>query len=99
MSQIRTPDQRLRVFVSSILVELAAEAAGSVERLGGQDEPLWTGVALMSLGGLETVVGHYDDADRDLTEARELAERFDNDWLAAASRVQLGQLALARGSL
>jgi hypothetical protein len=53
----------------------------------------------MSLGALETVVGRHDDADRDLTETRELGERFDNDWLAAASRIQLGQLALARSSL
>jgi ATP/maltotriose-dependent transcriptional regulator MalT len=75
------------------------EAAGSVERLRGQDEPLWTAVAVLSLGGLEAGVGRYDDAERHLTETRELGERFDNDWLAAASRIQLGQLALARGAL
>ena len=32
-------------------------------------------------------VGRYDDALRHLTEARDLAERFDNAWLAAGSRV------------
>ena len=34
-----------------------------------------------------------------LGTVRDLAERFDNDWLAAASRVRLGLLAIARGSL
>ena len=42
-------------------------------------------------------VGRYDDALRHLTEARDLAERFDNPWLAAASRVYLGTLAVAQG--
>ena len=32
-----------------------------------------------------------------LTEVRDLAERFDNPWLAAISRVYLGTLALVRG--
>lgn len=63
------------------------------------NEPLWTGVVLMSLGALETATGRCDDADHHLTDARDLAERFDSDWLAAASRIQLGLLALARGSL
>jgi hypothetical protein len=75
------------------------EAAASLERFRRQDEPLWTGVALMSMGALETAVGRYDDADRHLTEGRDLAQRFDSQWLASSSRIQLGLLALARGSL
>ena len=75
------------------------EASRSLEKLRAQDEPLWTAVALMSLGGLETVIGRYADADRHLTETRELAERFDSDWLAASSRIRLGLAALARGSV
>jgi predicted ATPase len=75
------------------------EASASLEKLRGQDEPLWTAMALLTVGSLEAALGHYDDADRHLTETRDLAERFDNDWLAGASRVRLGLLALARGLL
>jgi ATP/maltotriose-dependent transcriptional regulator MalT len=42
-------------------------------------------------------VGRHDDALRHLTEARELAERFDNPSLDSASRVYLGNLAVAQG--
>ncbi len=42
-------------------------------------------------------MGRYDDAQRHLTEARDLAERFDNSGLSAWSQEQLGTLALARG--
>ena len=42
-------------------------------------------------------VGRYDDALRHLTEMRDLAERLDNPWLAAVSRVYLGTLAVAQG--
>jgi predicted ATPase len=75
------------------------EASVSLEKLRGQDEPLWTAIALMSVGGLEMAVGRFDDAGRHLTETRDLAERFDNDWLKGASRVRLGILELARGRL
>ena len=44
-------------------------------------------------------VGRYDDALRHLTEMRDLAERLDNPWLAAVSRVYLGTLAVAQGRL
>ena len=50
------------------------EAAGSLEELRGQDEPLWTAAALITLGSLETAAGRYDDALRHLREARDLAE-------------------------
>jgi tetratricopeptide (TPR) repeat protein len=44
-------------------------------------------------------LGRYDDALRDLREARDLAERVGGDWLAAGARVQLGILDVVRGSL
>jgi ATP/maltotriose-dependent transcriptional regulator MalT len=53
----------------------------------------------MSVGGLETAVGRYDDAERHLTETYRLAERFDSEWLTTASRIRLGLLSVARGSL
>ena len=44
-------------------------------------------------------MGHHDDAQRHLREARDLGERFDHAWLAAWSRVLLGTLAVVRGQL
>jgi predicted ATPase len=76
-----------------------SEASASLEKLRGQDEPLWTALALLSIGSLEAAVGRYDDADRHLTETRDLAGQFDYGWLAGACRVRLGFLAMARGSL
>jgi ATP/maltotriose-dependent transcriptional regulator MalT len=73
------------------------EASAGLEQLRGQDEPLWTALAVFTAGTIETAVGRYEDALRHLTEMRDLAERFDNPWLAAVSRVYLGTLAVARG--
>jgi len=75
------------------------EASVSLAKLRDQDEPLWTAMALLSVGSLEIAVSRFDDAALHLIETRDLAERFDNDWLAGASRVRLGLLALARGRL
>ncbi len=75
------------------------ETLASLEEFRGQDEPYWTAVAVASAGYVEMAVGRHDDALRRLTEARELAERLDNAWLAAWSRVQLGILAVVRGRL
>jgi ATP/maltotriose-dependent transcriptional regulator MalT len=75
------------------------QALVSLEQLRGQDEPFWTAAAVFTAGFVETVVGRYDDALGHLREARDLAERFDNVWLAAWSRMQLGTLALVRGRL
>jgi predicted ATPase len=72
-------------------------ASVSLAELRGQDEPLWTTLALVTVGSLETALGRYDDALRHLTEVRDRAERFGNAWLTAASRVQLGTLAVMRG--
>ena len=58
---------------------------------------VWTTSAGLTLGSIETTLGRYDDALGHLTEARELAERFGNAWLAALSRVFLATQALVRG--
>ena len=73
------------------------EASASLGELRGQDEPVWTTSAGLTLGSIETTLGRYDDALGHLTEARELAERFGNAWLAALSRVFLATQALVRG--
>jgi tetratricopeptide (TPR) repeat protein len=75
------------------------EATASLEELGGQDEPVFTAMAEFAVGSLEMALGRYDDALRHLGEARGLAERPGGDWLLAASPVQLGILAVLRGSL
>jgi predicted ATPase len=84
-------------FVVNDFDRAVREASVSLEKLRRQDEPLWTAMALLSLGSLEIAVGRFEEAARDLTETQDLAERFDNDWLKGASRVRLGFLALARG--
>jgi tetratricopeptide (TPR) repeat protein len=73
------------------------EASASLGELRGQDEPVWTTSAGLTLGSIETTIGRYDDALGHLTEARELAERSGNPWLAALSRVFLATQALAQG--
>jgi predicted ATPase len=75
------------------------EATVSLEELRGQDEPVFTAMAAFTAGSLETALGRYDDALRHLREARDLAGRPGEDWLAAGSRVQLGIVAVLRGSL
>jgi predicted ATPase len=72
-------------------------ALASLEQLRGQDEPFWTALAVYTAGLAELTTGRYDDALRHLTEMRDLADRLDNPWLAAISRVYLGTLAVAQG--
>jgi tetratricopeptide (TPR) repeat protein len=74
-------------------------ALASLEQLRGQDEPLWTTLAVSTAGIVETTVGRHDDAQRHLLEARDLGKRFEDAWMAAWSRVQLGTLAVVRGRL
>ncbi len=73
------------------------EASASLRELRGQDAPVWTASAGLTLGSVERTVGRYDDALHHLTEVRDLAERFDNLWMASMSLVGLGTLALVRG--
>jgi predicted ATPase len=75
------------------------EASQSLEKLFDQDEPIWTAVALLTVGSLESAVGRYDDADGHLTQVRDLAERSDDAWLAVSARVGLAVVALMRGRL
>ena len=75
------------------------EVTVALEQLRGQNEPVYTAIAAFTAGSLETALGRYDDAARHLREARDLAERVAGAWLAAASRMQLGILAVLRGSL
>ena len=75
------------------------EVTVSLEELRGQDEPVYTAMAASTDGHLETTLGRYDEAQRHLHEARDLAERYGADWLLAASPVQLGILAVLRGRL
>ena len=75
------------------------EAAASLEELRGQDEPAFTAMAAFTAGSMDLALGRYDDALGHLLEARDLAERSGGDWLAAGSRVQLGIMAVLRGSL
>ena len=92
--------QLVMAWTAGIVADFDGDLRGalvSLEQLRGQDEPFWTAVAAYSAGLVEMTVGRHDDALRHLTEARDLAERFDNPWLASASRVYLGTLAVAQG--
>jgi tetratricopeptide (TPR) repeat protein len=73
------------------------EASASLAGLRGQDEPVWTALAGLTLGGLETALGRYDDAQGHLAEMRDLTKQFGDAWPVAMSRVYLGILALAQG--
>jgi predicted ATPase len=75
------------------------EATVSLEELRGQDEPVFTAIAVFTAGSLEMALGRYDDALRHLREARDLADVCGGDWFASGSRVQLGILAVLRGRL
>jgi predicted ATPase len=70
------------------------EATASLDQLRGQDEPLWTAAALVTVGSVETAAGRYDDALHHLGEARDLARQFGNDRLTTGTQVQLGILAV-----
>jgi len=74
-----------------------AAASASLGELRRENAPFWTASAGITLGSVETTVGHYDDALGHLNEVRDLADRLDNAWLGAMSRVFLATLALARG--
>jgi predicted ATPase len=75
------------------------EAAVSLEELRGQDEPVFMGMAVFTVGSVDMALGRHDNALRHLCEASDLAERIGGDWLAAGPRVQLGILAVLRGRL
>jgi tetratricopeptide (TPR) repeat protein len=75
------------------------QVSASLEEFRGQDEPYWTVSAVLSVGSFKLAGGRDEDAVRDLSEARELADRFSYHWPAAWSRVQLGTLHVLMGRL
>jgi predicted ATPase len=72
-------------------------AATAVAQLRGQDEPFWTAAAVAAVGSLERATGRYDDAERHLSELRDVAERLDSTWLSALQEVERGMLATMQG--
>jgi len=68
----------------------------AVERLRPLDEPMWTALALVSAGTVESALGHLDVALRHIKEAERLAGRFDTPWLATVSKIALASLAVMR---
>jgi predicted ATPase len=73
------------------------EVTVALDELRDQDEPVFTAMAAFTAGSLNTALGRYDDALRDMREARDLAARAGGDWLGAGSRMQLGILGVLRG--
>ncbi|MGY1717639.1 ATP-binding protein [Blastococcus sp. SYSU DS0552] len=71
----------------------------ALDRLRALDEPMWTGLALVTAGSVEAALGDADGAQELVAEAHDLAGRFDTPWLAAVSRVVLAGLATGRGHL
>jgi predicted ATPase len=73
------------------------KALDSLESLRGLDEPWWTLVAGLSVGGLEIATDRYEEARGHLRDARELADHLGYGWPAAWSRTQLATVALVDG--
>jgi predicted ATPase len=83
--------------IAGDLDEALRWASASLESLRRQDEPFWITLALFTTGTLEIALRRYEEASRHLLELRNVADRFDNGFTAAGSRVQLGKLAIAQG--
>jgi hypothetical protein len=69
----------------------------ALESFRSQDEPWWTLVAGLSVGGLEIATGRYEDARGHLRDTRELADRSGYSWPAAFSRTELAVVAMVDG--
>jgi hypothetical protein len=54
---------------------------------------------MFTVGSLALATGRPDDALRQLRETRDMAERFDSEWVTAGSLVQLGTLQVLDGRL
>jgi predicted ATPase len=81
------------------LDESVRQASKSLEQLRTQDEPFWTALALGTLGTVEAYIDHVEDANTHLREAHDVADQFNNRWLAGWSRALLSTLAIRRGQL
>jgi predicted ATPase/DNA-binding SARP family transcriptional activator len=77
----------------------AREVAGALETLRGQRAPFFTHMAAFTLASIETALGRYDDAARDLGQARDAAEKNGGHWFATGGRVRLAILDVKRGRL
>ena len=62
------------------------QASAALQERRGQDESYWTAVAVLTVGSHERAAGRYDDAQRDLSQAHALAERFGYTWLPPSPR-------------
>ncbi|MCZ2828985.1 DUF4062 domain-containing protein [Modestobacter sp. VKM Ac-2986] len=71
----------------------------ALDRLRGLDEPMWTGLALVTAASVTAARGDAGAAARHVAEARDLAGHFDTPWLAAVSRVVGAGLATGRQEL
>jgi tetratricopeptide (TPR) repeat protein len=73
------------------------EVTVALEELRGQDELVYTAIAVFVAGTLDVALGRDAQALGHLREARDLAQRVGGDWLAAGAQVYLGILAVLRG--
>lgn len=76
-----------------------SDAVASLEQLRAQDEPYMTAVAAVSASMQGIALGRYEDSLVFLTEAGELADRWNYPWLAGVSRAQLGNVSVFQGRL
>jgi predicted ATPase len=72
-------------------------SVSSLDQFRTQDAPFWTALAAGSLGTLEGIAARYNDSQRHLTEACELAGRTNDVWVDAWARGQLATLAVQQG--
>jgi predicted ATPase len=75
------------------------QASDSLREFRDQDETYWTAVAVFNVGSVQAAIGRHDDAVRQWSQTRELADKFGYHWLATSSRVMLGTLDALRGQL
>jgi predicted ATPase len=69
----------------------------ALEQLREQEEPCMTAVAAVTAGNLKIALLRYEDALPHLTEACDLADRWNYPWLGALARALLGTLAVLQG--
>ena len=69
----------------------------ALEQMRPLDEPLWTALAAVALGTVETSLGDHGAAQRHITEGLRMTDRFDNPWLMTVTLAALAHSALARG--
>ncbi|MGY1633747.1 ATP-binding protein [Geodermatophilus sp. SYSU D01186] len=73
-------------------------ASAALEGFRRRDEPFMA-FAVLTVGGLEAVLGRPEAARAHLAEADRLGSRYDNRWLRWAAESQLAALAVRSGQL